>query len=102
MSALQSARPNARLLLVDDHALFRTGLRLIVQDHPSVSDCPTFEVVEKANFDKGHTDRGPDLPPATTVILRYNNEPSFANRHKALTCPRDTQHDRLSCHGACD
>ncbi|MBU0830354.1 MAG: response regulator transcription factor, partial [Gammaproteobacteria bacterium] len=26
----------ARLLLVDDHALFRTGLRLIVQDHPSV------------------------------------------------------------------
>ena len=36
MSALQSARPNARLLLVDDHALFRTGLRLIVQDHPSV------------------------------------------------------------------
>ena len=36
MSAFQSARPNARLLLVDDHALFRTGLRLIVQDHPSV------------------------------------------------------------------
>ncbi|MFN4118463.1 response regulator [Acidovorax sp.] len=27
---------SARLLLVDDHALFRTGLRLIVQDHPSV------------------------------------------------------------------
>ena len=26
----------ARLLLVDDHTLFRTGLRLIVQDHPSV------------------------------------------------------------------
>ena len=26
----------ARLLLVDDHNLFRTGLRLIVQDHPSV------------------------------------------------------------------
>ena len=26
----------ATLLLVDDHALFRTGLRLIVQDHPSV------------------------------------------------------------------
>lgn len=29
-------RMTARLLLVDDHALFRTGLRLIVQDHPSV------------------------------------------------------------------
>ena len=28
---------SARLLLVDDHTLFRTGLRLIVQDHPSVS-----------------------------------------------------------------
>ncbi|WP_298208151.1 response regulator transcription factor [Acidovorax sp.] len=27
---------SARLLLVDDHSLFRTGLRLIVQDHPSV------------------------------------------------------------------
>lgn len=27
---------SARLLLVDDHALFRTGLRLIVEDHPSV------------------------------------------------------------------
>ena len=27
---------SARLLLVDDHTLFRTGLRLIVQDHPSV------------------------------------------------------------------
>ena len=27
---------NARLLLVDDHTLFRTGLRLIVQDHPAV------------------------------------------------------------------
>ncbi|MBV7539568.1 response regulator transcription factor [Acidovorax sp. sic0104] len=26
----------ARLLLVDDHNLFRTGLRLIVQDHPDV------------------------------------------------------------------
>lgn len=26
----------ARLLLVDDHNLFRTGLRLIVQDHPRV------------------------------------------------------------------
>ena len=26
----------ARLLLVDDHNLFRTGLRLIVQDHPGV------------------------------------------------------------------
>ena len=26
----------ATLLLVDDHTLFRTGLRLIVQDHPSV------------------------------------------------------------------
>lgn len=26
----------ARLLLVDDHTLFRTGLRLIVQDHPLV------------------------------------------------------------------
>lgn len=26
----------ATLLLVDDHALFRTGLRLIVQDHPDV------------------------------------------------------------------
>lgn len=26
----------ARLLLVDDHTLFRTGLRLIVQAHPSV------------------------------------------------------------------
>ena len=26
----------ATLLLVDDHALFRTGLRLIVQDHPNV------------------------------------------------------------------
>lgn len=26
----------ARLLLVDDHNLFRTGLRLIVQDHPAV------------------------------------------------------------------
>lgn len=26
----------SRLLLVDDHALFRTGLRLIVQDHPQV------------------------------------------------------------------
>lgn len=26
----------ATLLLVDDHALFRTGLRLIVQDHPGV------------------------------------------------------------------
>jgi DNA-binding NarL/FixJ family response regulator len=26
----------APLLLVDDHALFRTGLRLIVQDHPGV------------------------------------------------------------------
>lgn len=26
----------ARLLLVDDHTLFRTGLRLIVQDHPAV------------------------------------------------------------------
>ena len=26
----------ARLLLVDDHTLFRTGLRLIVQDHPRV------------------------------------------------------------------
>ena len=26
----------SRLLLVDDHNLFRTGLRLIVQDHPSV------------------------------------------------------------------
>lgn len=26
----------ARLLLVDDHTLFRTGLRLIVQGHPSV------------------------------------------------------------------
>jgi two-component system nitrate/nitrite response regulator NarL len=26
----------SRLLLVDDHTLFRTGLRLIVQDHPSV------------------------------------------------------------------
>ena len=26
----------ARLLLVDDHNLFRTGLRLIVQDHPQV------------------------------------------------------------------
>lgn len=29
---------SARLLLVDDHALFRTGLRLIVQDHPSVGE----------------------------------------------------------------
>lgn len=27
---------SARLLLVDDHTLFRTGLRLIVQDHPQV------------------------------------------------------------------
>jgi DNA-binding NarL/FixJ family response regulator len=27
---------SARLLLVDDHNLFRTGLRLIVQDHPGV------------------------------------------------------------------
>jgi len=27
---------NSRLLLVDDHTLFRTGLRLIVQDHPRV------------------------------------------------------------------
>ena len=27
----------ASLLLVDDHTLFRTGLRLIVQDHPLVS-----------------------------------------------------------------
>ncbi len=27
---------SARLLLVDDHNLFRTGLRLIVQDHPAV------------------------------------------------------------------
>lgn len=27
---------SARLLLVDDHSLFRTGLRLIVQDHPAV------------------------------------------------------------------
>ena len=27
----------ARLLLVDDHTLFRTGLRLIVQDHPAVA-----------------------------------------------------------------
>lgn len=26
----------AHLLLVDDHQLFRTGLRLIVQDHPAV------------------------------------------------------------------
>lgn len=26
----------ARLLLVDDHTLFRTGLRLIVEDHPEV------------------------------------------------------------------
>lgn len=26
----------ASLLLVDDHTLFRTGLRLIVQDHPGV------------------------------------------------------------------
>ncbi len=30
----------ARLLLVDDHNLFRTGLRLIVQDHPSVALLP--------------------------------------------------------------
>lgn len=29
------ARP-AHLLLIDDHALFRTGLRLIVQEHPEV------------------------------------------------------------------
>lgn len=29
-------RMNSRLLLVDDHTLFRTGLRLIVQDHPRV------------------------------------------------------------------
>jgi two-component system, NarL family, nitrate/nitrite response regulator NarL len=28
---------SASLLLVDDHTLFRTGLRLIVQDHPSVA-----------------------------------------------------------------
>lgn len=28
---------SARLLLVDDHTLFRTGLRLIVQDHPQVA-----------------------------------------------------------------
>ena len=27
----------ATLLLVDDHTLFRTGLRLIVQDHPWVA-----------------------------------------------------------------
>ncbi|MDH4425645.1 MAG: response regulator transcription factor [Acidovorax sp.] len=27
----------ARLLLVDDHTLFRTGLRLIVEDHPDVA-----------------------------------------------------------------
>ncbi len=29
---------SATLLLVDDHTLFRTGLRLIVQDHPSVAE----------------------------------------------------------------
>ena len=27
---------NEKVLLIDDHTLFRTGLRLIVQDHPSV------------------------------------------------------------------
>lgn len=34
--AQYSAPMPATLLLVDDHTLFRTGLRLIVQDHPSV------------------------------------------------------------------
>lgn len=36
MSAI-CAPPAAHLLLVDDHTLFRTGLRLIVQDHPQVA-----------------------------------------------------------------
>ena len=36
MSAV-CAPPAAHLLLVDDHTLFRTGLRLIVQDHPQVA-----------------------------------------------------------------
>ena len=34
---MRNTRPMpASLLLVDEHTLFRTGLRLIVQDHPGV------------------------------------------------------------------
>jgi two-component system, NarL family, nitrate/nitrite response regulator NarL len=38
MSSLpaQPALPNPRILLIDDHTLFRTGLRLIVQSFPGV------------------------------------------------------------------
>ncbi|ESJ26792.1 LuxR family transcriptional regulator [Cupriavidus sp. HPC(L)] len=32
-----TAMPDARLLLIDDHTLFRTGLRLLLADSPSVS-----------------------------------------------------------------
>jgi DNA-binding NarL/FixJ family response regulator len=38
----------ASLLLVDDHTLFRTGLRLIVQDHPAVDSISEAGTVAEA------------------------------------------------------
>lgn len=39
---------SARLLLVDDHTLFRTGLRLIVQDHPRVGSISEAGSIDQA------------------------------------------------------
>lgn len=47
----------ARLLLVDDHTLFRTGLRLIVQDHPSVGTITEAgSIAEACALDAAETD----------------------------------------------
>ena len=48
---------NARLLLVDDHNLFRTGLRLIVQDHPAVGPiAEAGSIAEACALQAGDTD----------------------------------------------
>lgn len=45
--------PRARLLLIDDHTLFRTGLRLVLADSPSVADIIEAGSVMQAVHDHG-------------------------------------------------
>lgn len=46
---------SARLLLIDDHTLFRTGLRLVLENHPRVGDILEAESVMDAVHRFGST-----------------------------------------------